>query len=157
MDTRSPIPVPRSPFSYEIPATRERVGELFDDHSPLEELPDGMERQDFIDGFMSADATYAVMIDGRLAGVAAVWDASEGRTMCFTKTSYLTSARRVTFARGIPQLLADLADAERRRGAAGPMYMHTPDGDDRSRAWFARAGCEETDCGLLCPDSERRD
>lgn len=146
----------KSPFAYEIPATPERIGELFDGISPLEALPDGMERQDFVDAFMSADATYAVTVDGRLAGVAAVWDSSGGRTMCFTKTSYLTKERRVTFARGIARLLSDLADAERRRGATGPMYMHTPEGDEHSKAWFVMAGCVETESGLMCPDNERR-
>ena len=146
----------RSPFEYDIPATREQIGELFDGISPMETLPAGMERQDFVDAFMSADATYAVKTGGRLAGVAAVWDSSEHRTMCFTKTAYLTTERRITFARSIAALLSDLADEERRRGATGPMYMHTPEGDERSKAWFVRAGCVETVSGLLCPDNERR-
>ena len=133
----------KNPFSYEIPASRERLGELYDSLSPIERLPPGISRDEFIVAMEAADASYAVVIDGRLAGVAVVCDRGSVREMAFTKTAYLTERRRITFARNIPHLLANLQWAESRRPPHGfSLFMHRPD-DDASADWFIRCGCSE--------------
>lgn len=149
----------KSPFTYEIPASAERIGELHDTLSPLETPPDGLSRDDFIAASLAADASYAVLIDGRLAGVALVRDFPDRREMGFAKTEYLTTSRRLTFARHVRTLIANLNFAESRRLSPDgsrhadltPLVIHTPQDDDRSRDWFIRAGCTPLPDGLACP------
>ena len=93
---------------------------------------------------------YKVYLDGRLAGMCFVSDLPDRREMAFTKTEWLVTERPIAFARSIPALFAALAEHERGRDTK-PMYMHVPEGDERSAAWFVRAGCKMTDRGLLCP------
>ena len=146
----------RIPFEYRAPALDREIVELVRDLSPRE--TEGLEPcvRDTLGGALIVASkkcrTYSVRLDGRLAGVCFVEDRPDRRVMAFTKTRFLTEERKVTFARGIPQLLDDLArgEAARRRGGK-PMYMHVPEGDERSKAWFVRAGCVETEHGLLCP------
>lgn len=100
----------------------------------------------------AAARTYVARVDGELAGICFVYDFPDRREMSFAKTRYLTEQRKVAFARGIPQLLRELARREAQAGCGAPaMYMHVPEGDDRSKEWFIRCGCAETDKGLLCP------
>lgn len=99
---------------------------------------------------------YKVYLDGRLAGMCFVSDLPDRREMAFTKTEWLVTERPISFARGIPKLLSDLAEHERGRDSK-PMYMHVPEGDERSAAWFIRAGCTMTDMGLLCPERKEGD
>ena len=98
---------------------------------------------------------YQVYLDGRLAGMCFVADLPDRREMAFTKTEWLVTERKIAFARGIPHLLRDLADHERGRDA-NPMYMHVPEGDERSEEWFVRAGCVRTELGLLCPQRKEQ-
>lgn len=147
----------RVPFEYRAPALEGEVAELARELSPLEtEGMQPIDRETIGDALLRAAKecrTYSVRLDGRLCGVCFVEDRPYGREMAFTKTRFLTEERRTTFARGIPQLLEDLARGEAERGHGGkPMYMHAPEGDARSRAWFVRAGCVETERGLLCPE-----
>ena len=144
------------PFEYHAPALDREIVELVRDLSPLE--TEGLEPcvRDTLGGALIVASkkcrTYSVRLDGRLAGVCFVEDRPDRRVMAFTKTRFLTEERKVTFARGIPQLLDDLARGEAARRRDGkPMYMHVPEGDERSKAWFVRAGCVETEHGLLCP------
>lgn len=148
----------RIPFEYRRQAQTAEIVELVRNISPLE--TEGMEPciRDSLGGALLAAAakcrTYSVRLSGRLAGVCFVEDRPDRREMAFTKTRYLTEERKFTFARGIPQLLADLARYEADGGRDGkPMYMHVPDGDERGKAWFVRAGCVETEDGLLCPEA----
>ena len=147
----------KNPFSYEPGARALDLVELAAQISPLEtaHLPAAMRSQLaglFLEAAAKSSRTYTVRIDGRLAGICFVEDTPGGREMAFTKTRYLTHERRLTFARSIRQLFADLAKLEAVCGARpGPMYMHVPEGDARSKAWFLRAGCRETERGLECP------
>ena len=145
-------------FRYRRGATRGDLAELAREISPME--TEGMDEglRWTLEGlFMTLAArerTYTVRLDGRLAGVCFIADKADRREMAFTKTRYLTDERRVAFARGIPQLLRDLAEREREAGRDGkPMYMHVPEGDAKSEAWFVRAGCERTEKGLRCPEA----
>lgn len=98
---------------------------------------------------------YKVFLDERLAGMCFVHDLPDRREMAFTKTEWLVTCHPMVFARGIPQLLQDLAEHERGRDSK-PMYMHVPEGDERSAEWFVRAGCKLTDAGLLCPGYQKK-
>ena len=145
-----------APFTY---ARNARIGELLDlarDISPMETR--GMAPGDVaaLGGLFIALAarsrTYTARLGGRLCGVCFVEDFPDRRGMSVTKTRYLTEERRFAFARGIARLLRDLDRLEAAAGRCGvPMYMHTPEGDVRSKEWFIRAGCVETERGLLCP------
>lgn len=144
-------------FSYSAPARIAELQELAAAIAPME-LRGCSEAfaQNVLPGLLLATAarsrTYAVRLDGRLAGICFIQDLGSRREMAFTKTRYLVEERKIAFARAIPQLLADLAREEaRRRRDAKPMYMHTPEGDEKSKRWFVRAGCVETERGLRCP------
>ena len=101
------------------------------------------------------ERVYQVFMCGRLAGMCFVADLPDRREMAFTKTEWLVSKHPIAFARAIPGLLRDLARLERGRDGK-PMYMHVPEGDDRSAAWFVRAGCRLTARGLLCPVAKKK-
>ena len=144
----------RMPFEYRRCARRAEIAELAREIAPMEVA--GMKPREIasVGGMLMAAAakcrTYVVRLGGRLCGICFVEDREDRREMAFTKTRHLVEDRKVAFARGIPQLLADLAAHEAEAGRdAKPMYMHAPDA--RSREWFVRAGCAETERGLLCP------
>lgn len=149
-----------SSFTYRRNAREEELRELCREISPLETAGLSVRERRALPGLVLSAArkcrTYVVRIDSRLAGVCFVDDFADRREMAFTKTRYLTEERRLTFAKEIWRLLVDLARFEREAGRdAKPMYMHVPDGDERSAAWFVRAGCVLTERGLLCPQQER--
>lgn len=151
----------KNPFTYEIPATADRLAELYDTLSPIETMPDGVTRDDFIAASLTASASYAVLIDGHLAGIALVKDFPDHREMGFAKSEYLTTSRRITFAKAIPLLFANINWAEAHRYGDNaviipPLYIHTPDGDDRSRDWFIRAGCTPAAYGLKVPNFKEK-
>lgn len=139
-------------FTYRRNATRADVRALVDDMSPMERAPEGV--LGALVAALRRARTYVVMLDGRLAGICFVVDLADRREMAFTKTAYLTERRPVAFARGIPQLFADLnAHEAETRHDGKPMYMHVPEGDAKSAAWFVRAGCAAAPdgTGLVCP------
>ena len=144
-------------FTYARGARVAEIKELYRDISPLEtaHMTPEFAKGPLLGALLFAAAhsrTYAVRLDGRLAGICFIEDRDFGRLMSFTKTRYLTEERKVAFARGIPQLLKDLARAEKATGRDDkPMYMHVPDGDRKSEAWFVRSGCRRTAHGLMCP------
>ena len=143
-------------FSYARNAQRSEIWELVRSISPMETegLPPEV-RDTLCASLIRAAAecrTYSAYLDGRLAGICFVRDLADRREMCFAKTRYLTEERKIAFALGVPRLLRDLAEMESMaRRDAKPMYMHVPEGDTRSKEWFVRAGCTETEGGLLCP------
>lgn len=146
----------KNPYTYEVGATDERIRELVDCLSPIEIAPEGLTAEMMIEyRDKKCAASYAVLIDGRLAGICFVEEYRNHREMCFAKTEYLTTSRKITFAKSIASLFADLNRYECRRmggkDAFKPMYMHTPEGDERSKAWFVASGCQETRHGLKCP------
>lgn len=151
-------------WTYTIGATAEEIEELCRELSPMELGGDAdgdvgrHVREAVLPEAMSAYAakcrTYVARLDGRLAGICFVEDVGRRREMSFAKTRYLTEERKIAFARGIPALLAELAARERAAGCdREPMYMHVPEGDARSEAWFVRAGCVRTADGLRCPEA----
>lgn len=148
-------------FQYSRNARAGELAELAREISPMEaaQLPPGLSGGALAAAFAALAAgtrTYTVRLGGRLCGVCFVEDLPDRRLMSFTKTRFLASERRVTFARGIGRLLRDLAAAEREAGRdARPMYMHVPEGDFRSMAWFARAGCVPEGGWLRCPGADR--
>jgi len=151
----------RIPFEYKAGATDAELAELARDVWPgeLEGLDESL--RDTLEDVFKAIArwarTYTVRLAGRLCGICFVFEKPDRREMSFTKTRHLAEERKYTFAVGIGQLLRDLAEREDADGHGGkPMYMHVPEGDDRSRDWFVRAGgCEETEWGLKCPGKEK--
>ncbi len=142
----------RDGFTYRRNATRADVRALVADISPMERAP-----ADVLGRLLAAlrhSRTYVVRLGGRLAGICFVADLPCRREMAFTKTAWLTGRRPVAFARGIPRLFADLNAHEAETGHDGrPMFMHVPEGDAKSAAWFVRAGCATAPdgTGLLCP------
>ena len=145
-------------FEYSYPATTEEVERLWDDiwEGELATRKD-ITRESFLEACATADRSYVVWLDGRLAGICFVCDCGDRREMAFTKTRHLARERKIAFARNVGQLLADLAGAENeaaaRRGAAEtPLVFHAPDA--RSRDWFVRAGCIITERGLECPNGK---
>ncbi len=143
-------------FAYSSPAKGAELLELAREVAPMElrGFPPGF--SEALPGLLFQAAarsrTYVVRLSGRLAGICFVEDLGDRRQMSFTKTRYLVEERRIAFARGIAGLLADLAAEEARRGRdSSPMYMHVPDGDEKSKRWFVRAGCVESELGLRCP------
>jgi hypothetical protein len=146
----------RIEFKYGRCATIDDIRHLAENISPMEIAHLDPERRRTLRGELQYAAmncrTYTVRLDGHLAGICFIRDLPDRREMAFTKTRYLTENRKITFARGITQLLNDLSGGETAAGRAGkPMYMHTPHGDSRSKEWFVKAGCVETENGLLCP------
>ena len=153
-------------WTYTNGATAEEIEELCRELSPMElgsdadgdvgrhvreaVLPDAMS------GYAAKCRTYVARLDGRLAGICFVEDRGRRREMSFAKTRHLTEERKIAFARGIQALLAELAAREREAGCdREPMYMHVPEGDAKSEAWFVRAGCVRTADGLRCPEADR--
>ena len=151
----------KAAYSYVPECPRETVEEMYDSAWSKEGV-EAVPKDEYVRWEMEwSFRRYAVYLDGRLAGVAFVHertgrDGRAYRDMCFTKTRYLAEERRITFARTIPQLMADLDRHERAaigdaEADAKPLYMHTPDGDGRSKAWFLKCGCVEDEHGLRCP------
>lgn len=149
------------PYAYEYPATDVSVREFFADVSPMESLPSGLDEDAFVAATHIADARYAVRLDGRLMVIALVYDKPGWRKLVVLKTAYLTTSRRITYARTIPFLLDRLTAFERMRArdgmVRGPLYFTTEDGDVRSQQWFEAAGCTITDHGVHVPDNYRRE
>lgn len=139
-------------YSFTTNAKVEELRELCDDVAEIEHAP-----EDLFGRLLAASSrlrTYVVRAPDRaLEGICFVDDLPDRREMAFTKTRHLVERRPIAFARSIPLLLDELARRERAAGRdAKPMYMHTPEGDEKSRRWFIRAGCVDAgERGLLCP------
>lgn len=141
-------------FGYSRNALAHEIEELARDIAPVETAAlDDETRRTLLPRLMVAAVrcrTYVARLDGRLAGICFIEDLPDRREMAFAKTRYLAEKRRFAFARGLGQLLAALAALEAEAHAdARPMYMHVPEGDGKSAAWFVRAGLKMTPRGLL--------
>lgn len=141
-----------SRFFYSVPASRHEALAVFDDLAAIERPPPGTTRNDFADLVAGADFTAAVYLGskaGPLAGVAAVFEsAADGLDeLAFTKTAALVRDNPVSFARSIPNLLADVHKAWGR-----PLAIHRP-ASERDARWFVRCGCADFGKWLVFPSA----
>lgn len=143
-----------TPFAYRHPARSEDLDALWEDMSEQDRRDDthGVLSREFLSFATDRCRSYVLEADGRLAGICFVGDAQDRREMCFYKTRWLCERRPLAYARGVRWLLGVLARLEAEAGKdAKPMYFHAPDDGGRAAAFFVRAGCRQTDIGLLVP------